>query len=87
MLFYWHSQRLIQKEYLHKIKWEKKNENITVYEMTQVILLINEKAQELFNSVIKGSHTQQIKKNLSNTHKTQVPKIQFKDPYSDTSEI
>lgn len=64
-----------------------KNENITVYEMTQVILLINEKAQELFNSVIKGSHTQQIKKNLSNTHKTQVPKIQFKDPYSDTSEI
>lgn len=65
----------------------KKNENITVYEMTQVILLINEKAQELFNSVIKGSHTQQIKKNLSNTHKTQVPKIQFKDPYSDTSEI
>lgn len=38
-----------------------KNENITVYEMTQVILLINEKAQELFNSVIKGSHTQQIK--------------------------
>lgn len=55
--------------------------------MTQVILLINEKAQELFNSVIKGSHTQQIKKNLSNTHKTQVPKIQFKDPYSDTSEI
>lgn len=29
--------------------------------MTQVILLINEKAQELFNSVIKGSHTQQIK--------------------------
>lgn len=66
---------------------KKKNENITVYEMTQVILLINEKAQELFNSVIKGSHTQQIKKNLSNTHKTQVPKIQFKDPYSDTSEI
>lgn len=30
--------------------------------MKQVILLINEKAEELFNSVIKGSHTQQIKK-------------------------
>lgn len=43
MLFYWHSQRLIQKEYLHK---GKKIENITLYEMTQVILLINEKAQE-----------------------------------------
>lgn len=30
--------------------------------MKQVILLINEKAEELFNSVMKGSHTQQIKK-------------------------
>lgn len=30
--------------------------------MKQVILLINEKAEEFFNSVIKGSHTQQIKK-------------------------
>lgn len=30
--------------------------------MKQVILLTNEKAEELFNSVIKGSHTQQIKK-------------------------
>lgn len=30
--------------------------------MKQVILLINQNAEELFNSVIKGSHTQQIKK-------------------------
>lgn len=30
--------------------------------MKQVILLINEKAEELFNSVIKGPHTEQIKK-------------------------
>lgn len=30
--------------------------------MKQVILLIDEKAEELFNSVMKGLHTQQIKK-------------------------
>lgn len=30
--------------------------------------------------------TNKEKINLSNTHKTQVPKIQFKDPYSETSE-
>lgn len=56
--------------------------------MKQVILLTNEKAEELFNSVIKRfTHTTNKEKiNLSNTHKTQVPKIQFKDPYSETSE-